>query len=242
MNLILSPKLKKYTFLKQFQNNYCTHLSKSNTKKVVLIGLGPHSQRIYINSLSKMNITPTLIVDLDLKKEKVERYLKEKKMNSNTFYISSAEKDREELTNDLKEKLDFQLKNLNITHAIIATEPKSHFAYLKYFISRKIDVLIDKPIVSPTNVCNEEAQCWKIKQQYEELLKMQEIYKTRVSVNCQRRYDQRFHFIKSILKENILKYQVPLNYISIYHSDGVFYMPDDSPNLENHPYKVKIYT
>lgn len=43
---------------------------KVKEKNIVLVGLGPHSKRIYIKVLKKYNILPKLIVDLETEEEK----------------------------------------------------------------------------------------------------------------------------------------------------------------------------
>ena len=40
-------------------------------KNIMLVGLGPHSKRIYMNYFKNHNIIPSIIVDLESNKESV---------------------------------------------------------------------------------------------------------------------------------------------------------------------------
>jgi len=45
-------------------------------KNVALIGLGPHSKRIYLNYFKKHAILPTILIELESNKKNVEDYMK----------------------------------------------------------------------------------------------------------------------------------------------------------------------
>ena len=66
-------------------------------KNVVLVGLGPHSKRIYIKVLKKHNILPKLIIDLDTEEGNIKEYLKKENLNIELFLIPSKDKDEENL-------------------------------------------------------------------------------------------------------------------------------------------------
>ena len=44
-------------------------------KNIMLIGLGPHSKRIYMNYFKNHNIEPKILVDLESNKETIKKYL-----------------------------------------------------------------------------------------------------------------------------------------------------------------------
>ena len=208
-----------------------------NKSRILLIGLGPHSKRIYIRALRKLELEPILIIDIESQKENILSYLKEHNIKAETYFIPSEEKDFENLSATVVLHLDQLIHSLRITHAIISTEPKAHYAYLQYLISRKITTLTDKPITSPAQVCNNPEQALLIKKQFNHLINLIDQYKTNVVVQCQRRYDQRYIWIKSIITDFMKRYEIPVHNIQIFHSDGSFYTPDDILMRENHPYK-----
>ena len=43
-------------------------------KNIMLVGLGPHSKRIYMNYFKNHGITPKILVDLESNKEYVRKY------------------------------------------------------------------------------------------------------------------------------------------------------------------------
>lgn len=124
-----------------------------------------------------------------------------------------------------------------ITHAILSTEPKAHYCYLQYLITHHIPTLTDKPITAPTNVINDEEQAKKIYQEYHHLLSLAEQYNTPVAVQCQRRYDPRYHWINTKVRELMQDYNLPISHMHITHCDGSLNMPDEFFSRENHPYK-----
>ena len=206
-------------------------------KNIVLVGLGPHSKRIYINVLKRYDKLPKIIIDLKSEEEKIKRYMEKEKIETELFLIPDEYKDNEELEKSIAERLKRKLRQLRITHAIISTEPKAHFSYLKFFIENEINVLSDKPITVVKDMHKLES-IYKIKNQYEELKLLYEKKKNKITCNimCQRRYHRGYMYIQNTIKEVIEKYNVPLTYINIYHCDGKWMMPHDY-DIDNHPYK-----
>ena len=107
--------------------------------RIMLIGLGPHAKRIYINLFKRHNIIPTLIVDLEDNKNEIIEYLQEHfDTRINCYFVKNEEADLLELSLEVKNDLKELIKKLNINYAIISTEPKSHFAYSKFLIENNI--------------------------------------------------------------------------------------------------------
>ena len=68
-------------------------MSKYSEYKIVLVGLGPHAKRIYMNLLKKYKINLELLVDLKSQKEKIEEYLKNNNFtNTELFLINDSYK------------------------------------------------------------------------------------------------------------------------------------------------------
>lgn len=210
---------------------------KISGKNIVLVGLGPHAKRIYIKVFKKYNIIPKLIVDLDTEEKKIKEYLEEQNINTELYLIPAKTKDNEMLDNEVAEQLIRKIKELNVEYAIISTEPKAHFAYLKLFLQNGINVLSDKPITVVKDMHKLES-INKIKEQYEELMSIYEKKRNNTTCNimCQRRFHKGYMYVQQLIKEIISKYNVPITYIDIYHCDGKWMMPHDY-DIENHPYK-----
>lgn len=209
-------------------------------KSIVLVGLGPHSKRIYMNFFVKHNITPTLIIDTESKKNDVYNYLDEFGIKAECLFVSDAEKDNTSLSINFAKLLIEKINSLNVTHAIISTEPKAHFSYIKFFLDNKVSVLTDKPITAPINVSYDIKMVNKIEEEYLTILKKYEDVKNcgvLFDVMCQRRWHLGYKYIFEELKNIVVKYGVPITSMQIMHSDGMWNMPDEFLYRENHPYK-----
>ena len=109
-------------------------MSKYSEYKIVLVGLGPHAKRIYINLFKKYKINLELLIDLKSQKEKIKEYLNKNNFTSTElFLIDDSYKDLTSLPNFIFVSLQNKIKAKNIKYAIISTEPKAHFMYAKFF-------------------------------------------------------------------------------------------------------------
>ncbi len=205
--------------------------------KILLIGLGPHSKRIYIRSLQQLGVHLTLIVELESKRLEVENFVRQLNPAPTLFFIPDNDRNDTVLSNNTQHALDYLIAKNHITHAIISTEPKAHYAYLQYLICRKIPTLTDKPITAPVDVGNEENQAKKISTEYRHLISLAAKHHTPVTVQCQRRYDLRYQWIAAQIKDLISKYPIPISHIQLNHCDGSWNMPNEFFSRENHPYK-----
>lgn len=215
-------------------------------KNIVLVGLGPHAQRVYYpflesRSKTKKDINITLVVDLKDKQEQIASYLKTRKLQpARLLFLDTKTQINPKKINSEFAKL---LKQLHVTHAIVATEPKAHKVYLETFIRAGIPVLVDKPITSPTGLMNSNPYIANraIKQfvsDSNELANLSKKYPTsRVLVQCQRRNHEGYKLVLRQLNKIVSTYKIPITYINIHHSDGMWNMPDELFSRENHPYK-----
>lgn len=207
---------------------------------IILIGLGPHAKRIYMNLFKKYMIVPKVIVDLKSKKKEIEDYLEENNFrNVELYLIEDIQRDSEELNDSVSKELSAIIKDKNIRHAIISTEPKSHFAYAKFFLENDVNILMDKPITAPIDVNNNPEQALKIKEEYGILCELYKKKKDHISfkIQCQRRFHEGYIYVKKTLQEIVREYNIPVTYIDIYHNDGMWNMPSEFFDRENHPYK-----
>ena len=212
-------------------------------KNVALVGLGPHAKRIYINYLKKHKIKLELIIELHSQKRKTKEYLEKNGFkNTKIFTIDDTLKDNKHLPNNIYSNLKTICEVLNITHLIIATEPKAHFMYIEFGLKNDLKVLTDKPIVVTKNMTSLKS-IEKVRKQYYEILKLEKESKGTCYVMCQRQYHKGYEEIKKVLEQTVKKYKIPITNIEIMHSDGSWEMPHDMKK-ENHPYKYgygKLY-
>ena len=207
---------------------------------IMLIGLGPHAKRIYLNFIKRHNLNLKLVVDLDSNSENILNILKEEKLeNTKTYFVKSEEANLKELSKNVKNDLKKLIKKYQITDGIISTEPKAHLAYAKFLIKNNLNILIDKPITSPCNVLNNIKDARKIQEEYLMLKKLYLLHQEKMyfTIQCQRRFHIGYLYVKKLLSEIVNKYKIPITYIDIYHSDGMWNMPSEFLTRENHPYK-----
>ena len=210
--------------------------TKNNKISVALIGLGPHSKRIYLNYFKKHKINLALLVELEFKKEYVRNYLNDNGFkNTKIFTIQDGMKDNEYLDEEISSNLLAVCKTLEISHIVISTEPKAHNMYIYFALKNNIDVLTDKPITVTKNMISKKS-IDKVRNQYYDILDLANNSKAMCKVMCQRQYHRGYEYVKKILSDIVKKYNVPITYIDIYHCDGNWEMPHDMLK-ENHPYK-----
>lgn len=212
-------------------------------KNIMLVGLGPHSKRIYMNYFKNHGIAPKILVDLESNKEYVRKYLDENGYSDTIIWtLPDKYKDCETLPEQEYNSLLKLCKENEINYIISSTEPKAHNMYLQFALKNDINILSDKPITVVKGMDKIE-NIKKVKQQYEELLKLYQDSNCKCNIMCQRQYHRGYIFIKKLLAEIISKYNIPITYIDIYHCDGNWEMPHDL-DKENHPYKYgygKLY-
>jgi len=203
---------------------------------IMLIGLGPHSKRIYMNYFKKHNIEPKLLIDIESNREIIQKYLTENKfLNTKIWLLPDEYKDNEELPDQYYNSLLDECRKYNITHIISSTEPKAHNMYLLFALKNNINILSDKPITVVKDM-DKLNNIKKIKKQYNSLLKLYKSANCKCNIMCQRQYHRGYQYIKELLSEIIKEYNIPITYVDIYHCDGAWELPHDM-NKENHPYK-----
>lgn len=221
-------------------------------KRVALIGLGPHARRIYYPYLESHAVPGSgtklmLVVDLELNRDKVEAYINTKTVKpEEILYLNDPSAILGVLTH--QEVLASLFVKHKITHVIIATEPKSHKTYLEFCIKRNMKILVDKPVTTPIELMPSaqfhkdettiDSAAKKITEDVSSLNDLLKLHpKSRVIVQTQRRYHDGYRFVLDSLKEIINTYKIPVTYVNIYHSDGMWNMPEEFATRENHPYR-----
>lgn len=204
---------------------------------IMLIGLGPHAKRIYIKYIKENNVNLSLIIDLKSSKNRIDDFLKKNHLVCDTYFVDDLCRDSRELSVEVKSDLKKYIEKNKITDVIISTEPKAHYAYLKFFISQNINILVDKPLTAIEGISVEKEKSKIIENDYQELIgELQESNSTLV-MQCQRRWHEGYRYIYNLVQETCFKYNIPITSINISHADGMWNMPDEFLFRENHPYK-----
>ena len=61
-------------------------MNEFNDYNIILVGLGPHAKRIYMNLFKKYRIVPKVIVDLKSKRKEIEEYLEDNDFRNTSNY------------------------------------------------------------------------------------------------------------------------------------------------------------
>lgn len=210
-------------------------------KSIALVGLGPHAMRIYYPYIADLverdnSVNLELVVDLEVNKAKVEKFIQSSRLKpGRVIYLNG---DEHMLPLNTPYEVSQAFDELNINRVIVSTEPKAHKVYLMECIRRGVPVVTDKPVTAPIGLVTSIDAASTV---YTDVLELVELmsshYGSRVLVQCQRRNHDGYKKVFDVAKSLIDDYQIPMTYISIHHSDGMWNMPDELFYRENHPYK-----
>lgn len=213
-----------------------------NLRNIGLIGFGPHARRIYYPLIEKYaqfnGLNLVFLIELNDKKDSVDAFLKNCKVQPlSIFYLNFISDNQDDLlSSDLLQFLNNSLEQHKLDGVIIASEPKSHKAYLKWALEKNIDVLTDKPITCPKNAANEQKAALTILQDFNELKELYQASRSNLIVQAQRRAHLGYCYIYNYLSEFLREFQVPITHIEVSHADGMWVMPNEWER-ENHSYK-----
>lgn len=210
------------------------------SSNIVLIGLGHHAKRIYLDFKDTIKDAELIgIVDLESQRTNLERFLKEKNINVPILFLQN-----EDIGDKLNAKdqslLDNFVKDLNCNAVIISTDPLAHLKYTLWALSRRLHILLDKPITSEINVSTKIAKARKLYKDYE---KIESVYKSALKeknvvfvLQAQRRFHSGFKYAKNKIIEIYEKTNCPVTSIQSFHSDGQWRLPDEIQDIKYHSY------
>lgn len=210
-------------------------------RNIGLIGLGPHARRIYYPLIEKYFVTQGLklvmVVELEGNEDSVNGFLENRTIQPvQKFFVKRDPAYNDTLNQSLLQFLDSTVEQYKLDGIIVATDPKSHKAYLKWALSRNIDLLVDKPITCPVDAGNTIEAAKEIELDFCELKELYTESSSNFIVQAQRRGHLGYLYIQKYLEEFISEFQLPISYIDISHADGMWVMPNEWER-ENHSYK-----
>lgn len=211
-------------------------------KNLILAGLGPHARRIYYPLLEKYaaryGLRLPLLIDVRSQEASVRRYLEGRSLQPESLYfVEDSDRQQNFLPLSILPTLHDLMHSRKLDGIIVSTEPQAHKAYVLWAIQNSIDVLLDKPVTAPPRVSNDVRAA---RQVYEDYLEMEALLReshSNVIIQAQRRGHNGYLCIKEYLTEFVRQFGIPLSYVDLYHADGMWAMPDELFERENHPYK-----
>lgn len=212
---------------------------------ILLIGFGPHAQRIYypisLKDGAKNNFKIIAAVDLIEKKENINNYLNKYDKKPELLFINKEGIVNEKVTQNLSNKLKSLVKKHNINAVIIATDPLVHKPYALWALKNNLNVLMDKPI---TAVCNASTNIKAAKKISSDYIKINKLYTKQKDKNpslvfslmAQRRFHPAYEKMRDLISEVYKKTNCPVTSIQSFHSDGQWRMPSEIIDLDYHSY------
>ncbi|HHK6556487.1 TPA: Gfo/Idh/MocA family oxidoreductase, partial [Streptococcus pneumoniae] len=168
---------------------------------------------------------------------RIEEELSKKDINYELVLFDNFIRNVKKLPPQYEEVLKKKVVENNINKAIISTEPRSHKMYIDFCLNNGLDIMCDKPITTPLYT-NSFHGASLIMEEYQEMLDMFENSSSQMfEIQTQRRAHKGYIRIKEIISKVVSEYHVPINKITISHSDGTWSMPSETVFRENHPYK-----
>lgn len=218
-------------------------IQSSGKINLMVIGVGPHSRRIYLPILFKLRnefgVNIKLGIDVNSQKNVVKEYLAKNSYELPMYYVDPFP-NVEVLPADLDAYLSKFADENNIDGVIIATEPLCHKAYALWAVKKGLHVLMDKPVTTRNNVVSKINEARAIYTDYLEILtsynKLQKKKDTIFSINVQRRFEAGHQKVFDLIKEVKDRFNAPITSIQSMHSDGVWILPEEIDTQLYHPY------
>lgn len=211
------------------------------TVNLLLVGVGPHAQRIYVPAFFKFakDIPIRLVAAVDLKRQKdsVDSYLNDRGYDLEMLYLDSFDA-ASGIPDHSKAMLDALVTQFDIRGVVISTEPTAHKAYAEWALHRRLHILMDKPISVRKAIGVDPSQAMGLIDDYNELLDLYKLHQankpTIFSINVQRRYDHGFDKVRELVSETAKKFNMPVTSMQIMHADGSWRFPQEILTQESH--------
>lgn len=211
---------------------------------LLLIGVGPHAQRIYAPALFRLaaDYPIRLIAAVDLKRQMdtVDSYLKDRGYDLQMLYLDSFDA-TVGIPDHSRAMLDALVDKFEIQGVVISTEPTAHKAYAEWALRKSLHILMDKPISARKAISVDPSQAMGLVDDYNELLDLYKSHQadksTIFSVNVQRRYEHGFDKVRELISETTKKFNIPVTSMQIMHADGSWRFPHEVLTQESHGLK-----
>jgi predicted dehydrogenase len=212
---------------------------------IMLIGLGVHAKRIwypiYQRDSGAHRFKIAYVVDLEEKKQDIAAYLASRNEAPPIYGLACEDVTYDELLPHVRNRLDDIVRDYQIAGVLLATEPLSHPAYVRWALRKGLSILIDKPISTHENIATTAGIAHRLVDDYEGLMALYGKAKAAnrpvlCSVVTQRRYHPVFRKAKAQLREVFQKTNCPVTSIQSFHADGQWRMPAEIIDIDYHPF------
>jgi predicted dehydrogenase len=211
-------------------------------QNIVMAGFGPQVRHQYHPIFERLSARlPTrikLLIDLKDQETTILNYLAERRNQPECILLlDPSQRVSDRMPPEVTEFLERIHRCDRIDKILVATEPKGHMGYILWALEHDVDVALEKPITSPLlNTC-EPSSAGRILEDYLEIEKALNHSRSRAVVMINRRHHHGYNLIRNYLRRFLSEFGIPITYLEVYHSDGMWNMPDEFHYRENHPYK-----
>lgn len=206
--------------------------------KILLVGCGPHAQRIYLPALKsshdKIGTELKAVVELQSKEEETVTIVN-KYFPSVEYLFIKPFNSRLELPLLIQESLNTIVKKNKINGVIITTDPINHMQYALWAEKKGLHIFMDKPISTHQNAANNIDGAKMIASDFELLQSIRQPNLAFI-INSQRRYSPGHQIVQDKINEIAEKYSMPVTSMQTTHCDGQFRLPSEIINLNYHGY------
>lgn len=116
----------------------------------LLIGLGSHAKKIYLEFLEKEAfINKVIIVDLATEHDRLENILSTININYDLLLFDNLVRHTKSLPAAYEKLLEEKVRENDIKKVIISTEPRSYKLYIDFCLKYGLDFICGKPITTP---------------------------------------------------------------------------------------------
>lgn len=213
---------------------------------ILLIGVGPNADRLYLPALKKIEQSAPLklraVVDVEEAGKDVSARLKKHNYSLKhvrTLLVPEMGLKQYVLDDNTLNKLNDLVTTKEINAVIIATEPLAHKAYTLWALSHNLPILLDKPVTARVNTAHDDKEAKGLYQDYLDLLHAYHKSTSPIfSLSVQRRYHPGFKLVFDKVQEIKDKFNIPVTSIQSLHADGQWRLPTEIITQKYHPYTV----
>ncbi|MCS4487334.1 NUDIX domain-containing protein [Staphylococcus americanisciuri] len=204
----------------------------------ILFGLGKHAQKVYWPYLSKeAQFNKIFIVDLASAQEQIDTLVADSLVPCETIFLDDSIKHYRNLPTTVRNQLRDIVISENITHAVIATEPRAHDTYIEFCLDNGINILCSKPLTIPMYT-NTAVGASLIKENFQTLVKKWQASDVDLFEILPLKHTHTvYQYVRTLLEKVVETYQVPINKINLSASYDYWQTPNNTLLQETQPYK-----
>lgn len=214
-------------------------ISQNSRVRLGIFGVGMHFQETYSMALRRSEIRDLVdvawVVDLETKRDLALKRCSEAKQSPvflgvDKFSGSTLPKHIESMLNDA-------LETDPVDAVLVSTTPEQHRAYAEWAISKKLDVIIDKPITTRPNAAWDKKEAAGIYEDWESITSQGRKNDVLVLVNAHRRFHPGYKKVSELLEQVSRTTNIGMTALSSFSSDGQWRLPQEVKDIHYHGYE-----